>query len=133
MAEELTRFFTFSRAVPNASSRVYYSAARIMVPFRVVSLQPNFAINTQRLLQLWPMVAPSDVPRTVLPDVFADGCTWMLEGDGFIVGDGQEGERRVPVLRDFPAGYFVGVRAVNADAVNPHTLDLAIEVMELAP
>jgi hypothetical protein len=129
--EKIVKHFTFNRSVPPNSSRVYFTAERIDNPFRVRVVYPNFALNTQRLLAVWPLATPTDIARQDLPDVFIEPAYQLITGDGYVVGDGQEGERSIRVDQKFEAGLFLAIRAVNSDIANPHTLDFSIEIEEI--
>jgi hypothetical protein len=125
--------YPISESVPPNSSRVYFPSGRFHTPIKIVRIYPNFAINTQRLLKVFPYVtanygydSTSSGADQTLP-----GALQLLRGDGYIVGDGQEGERTIHVNRTFPAGMWLAIRGVNADVSNNHTLDFSFEIEEL--
>jgi hypothetical protein len=127
----MVKNYPLSRSVPPNSSRVYFASERLTTPVKVLRIFPNFAINTQRLLKIYPVVTSNEGYSTSGTDQTIEGGMFLLSADGFIVGDGQEGERSIEINRVFPAGMYLAIRAVNADTANPHTLDFSFEIEEL--
>jgi hypothetical protein len=108
---------------------------RFRHPFFIVQFRPSFAMNTQRNLRLRFWIVDSDdfVTDPVQSGAGARGGygTSLIEGlQDYIVGDGEEGEKNVPVNRWFPDGKRIAVDAHNLDATNAHTLDVLADLLD---
>ena len=121
----------------SANTRTCSVTERFRHPFYVLRFRPSFALNTQRNLRIRFFITD----EATFPDdtgSAARGATGtnLLADYGvqdYIVGDGEEGEKDIPINRWFPDGKRICVDAHNLDASNPHTLDLGVDLLDATP
>ena len=117
-----------------ADTRKILVSDRIPYDFHIVQIRPSFALNTQRLLRLrFFVVDENDFPATS-PAAGAPGAAGinLMANRGaqdYIVGDGAEGEKDVPVGRTFERGKRVAVDCHNTDASYAHTVDVLVDML----
>ena len=122
-----------------ANTRSFIVTDRFRFPFFIVRFRPSFALNTQRNLRVRFWISETDPTlETDNTGVLAEGPSGInLMGDygvqDYIVGDGEEGEKDVPVNRWFPDGKRIIIDCHNLDSSNPHTLDVVADLLDATP
>jgi hypothetical protein len=113
-----------SERVPISFTATVAASTTVTLPYKVYSesmLQDlifNFALNQQRLLQVYVYTGPFG---TAQDDPIFDTPTGY--NYPFLVGDNNQVVFRA-LNREIQAGEFLTVVAINTDAANPHTLDI---------
>ena len=126
----------FHSTVAAATRTPSFSSERFIQPTRIEAVRVSFALNTQRTLRLRFWLAMSTSTRTTTGSnqtVPTEGRN-LLAGWGdvdYVVGDGQEGEIRIPLNVDHPGGFYLCVDADNQDGSNSHTVDVTFDLLDL--
>mgnify|MGYP005820371833 CR=1 FL=1 len=117
------------------NTRAVVFSSRIMRPTYLEVIRVSFAINTQRLLQLRFWACLSNTTRVISTgrNMPSDGRNLMAHSgpQDYTVGDGQEGEILIQRRVLLPPGSFLAVDGDNTDLLNAHTIDVAMDILEL--
>lgn len=119
-----------------ANTRECFFTERFMRPILCETIRVSFAINTQRTLRIrmWATTGTTVHAIDGTHDLPVAGRNLMntTGPQDYTTGDGQEGEIIIARNVRLPGGSFLCVDADNTDVANAHTVDVAIDVVELA-
>lgn len=119
-----------------ANTREVFFSERFMRPVIVEKIRVSFAINCQRYLHLrfWACRSATQRALAAAHATVTEGRSLMTSTgpQDYTTGDGQEGEIIIARNVRLPGGMYLAVDADNTDVVNIHTVDVAMDIVELA-